>query len=272
VVLVATVLLAGCTQAPVATPAVSPAATTSPPEPSAEVHVTPAPPGFVALSDVDGTILQDIRYASPHNFVGRPIDGYVEPLCVLTRQAAQALHQVQEASRAKGFGVKVYDCYRPLRAGEDLKRWATLPDAQMKTEFFPELSKVDLFTGGYVSNGRSAHSRGSTVDLTLVALPAAPQRAFVPGEPLVPCTAPVGQRFPDNTLDMGTGYDCFDPRSHPADTRISTAAKQNRLLLARLMADAGFRASTTEWWHFTLNGEPNPQEYFDFPVIRAGLR
>jgi D-alanyl-D-alanine dipeptidase len=216
---------------------------------------------------VDDTILQDIRYATDHNFVGRRIDGYLAPRCLLTPEAAQALHRVQDAVHAKGFSLKVYDCYRPLRAGEDFKRWATLADAMMKAEFFPALSKADLFANGYVSNGRSAHSRGSTVDLTLVALPPSPQRAFVPGEPLVSCTAPAGQRFPDNTIDMGTGYDCFDPRSHPDDTQISTAAQQNRRQLAQLMAGAGFRASTTEWWHYTLASEPNPNRYFDFPVM-----
>jgi D-alanyl-D-alanine dipeptidase len=239
----------------------SPAAS---PTAGADTH---APPGFVALQDVDSTILEDIRYATEHNFVGRRIDGYLEPRCLLTERAAQALRQAQGAARGKGYSLKVYDCYRPLRAGEDFKRWAKLPDAQtMKAEFFPGLAKDALFTDGYVSSGRSAHSRGSTVDLTLVALPPRDQRPFVLGEPLTPCTAPVAQRFPDNTIDMGTGYDCFDARSHPLDTRITGPARQNRLLLQQLMVDAGFRGSTTEWWHFTLVDDPLPDTYFDFPV------
>lgn len=146
------------------------------------------PQGFIDLSDVDSTILLDIRYHSAHNFAGRRI------------------------------------------------------------------------------GGRSPHSRGSTVDLTLVALPPREQRAFVPGEPLTSCAAPVEQRFPDNTIDMGTGYDCFDTRSHTLDGRVSTAARANRLLLRQIMADAGFRNYAKEWWHYRLAAEPYPDAYFDFPV------
>jgi D-alanyl-D-alanine dipeptidase len=228
---------------------------------------SPAPVGFAYLSTVDPTVLQDMRYATAHNFVGRPIRGYLAPRCLLTQEAAQALSRVQIAARAKGYGLKVYDCYRPLPAGEDFLQWAKLADAQeMKAEFFPSLSKAALFTDGYVSNGRSAHSRGSTVDLTLVPSPAPTQRPFVPGEPLAPCTAPVSLRFPDNSIDMGTGYDCFDPRSHPLDPRITDPARMNRLLLRQLMTDAGFRPSTTEWWHFSLIEDPHPDSYYDFPV------
>jgi zinc D-Ala-D-Ala dipeptidase len=255
---------------PVAPSSPPPSATPGPSVvPTVDSH---APPGFVSLSDVDSTILEDIRYLTDHNFVGRRIDGYLEPRCVLTDRAAQALRRAQDAARAKGYSLKVYDCYRPLRAGEDFKAWAQLPDAQaMKAEFFPELAKSAVFTEGYVSSGRSAHSRGSTVDLTLVALPARTQRPFVAGEPLTPCTAPAGERFPDNTIDMGTGYDCFDPRSHPLDPRITGPAKQNRLLLRQLMTGAGFRGSSSEWWHYSLVADPFPDTYFDFPVARAAL-
>jgi D-alanyl-D-alanine dipeptidase len=224
------------------------------------------PQGFTDLSDVDSTILLDIRYHTGHNFAGRRIDGYLQARCLLTERAAQALHRVQESARAKGFSLKVYDCYRPLRAGADFAAWAKTPDAQMKAEFFPGLSKQALFSNGYVSGGRSPHSRGSAVDLTLVALPPREQRAFVPGEPLTSCTAPVEQRFPDNTIDMGTGYDCFDTRSHTLDGRVSTAARANRLLLRQLMTDAGFRNYAKEWWHYGLAAEPYPDAYFDFPV------
>jgi len=209
----------------------------------------------------------DIRYHSEHNFVGRSIDGYLEPRCLLTMQAAQALRRAQTTARAGGYSLKVYDCYRPLRAGDDFKSWARIPDAQeMKAEFYPGIAKSDLFTLGYVSGGKSAHSRGSTVDLTLVALPARTQRPFVPGEALAPCTAPADQRFPDNTIDMGTGYDCFDPRSHTLDSRIPAHAKQNRLILRQLMTGAGFRNYANEWWHYSLVAEPYPDTYFDFPI------
>lgn len=255
----------------------APAGSATPAPPASSSGAAPtvdarAPEGFVDLSDVDPTILSDIRYHTDHNFVGRPIAGYPEPRCLLTAQAAQALRRAQEAARHKGYSLKVYDCYRPLRAGYDFQQWARLPGAQaMKAEFFPNLSKRAIFSDGFVSDGRSPHSRGSTVDLTLVALPAPVQRPFVPGEPLTPCTAPAGQRFPDNTIDMGTGYDCFDSRSRTLDLRIAGPARQHRLLLRQLMADAGFRHYENEWWHHGLVAEPYPSTYFDFPVARAAL-
>ena len=231
-----------------------------------------APSAFVALSGVDSTISQDIRYNGDHNFVGRPIDGYQEPLCILTRKAANALHRVQLAARARGYSLKVYDCYRPRRAGDDFAAWAArLEDQRMKPEFYPGVEKSALFNSGYVGGGPTSHSRGSAIDLTLVALPARTQPAYVPGEPLVACTAPAGKRFPDNTVDMGTGFDCFDSLSHTLDPRVQGPAKDNRLLLRRLMTDAGFTNYDREWWHYRLEGEPYPNTYFDFPVARGSL-
>jgi zinc D-Ala-D-Ala dipeptidase len=230
-----------------------------------------APAGFVALSDVDSTIQQDIRYATPHNFVGRPIAGYREPLCILTRTAADALHRVQMAARARGYGLKTYDCYRPQRAVDEFVDWAKhLDDQTMKAEFYPTVPKADLFADGYIG-APTAHSRGSTLDLTLVALPVRPQRGYVPGEPLRPCTAPVGQRFPDNSVDMGTGFDCFDPLAHTLDPHITGPARANRLLLKDLMAGAGFVNYPNEWWHYSLADAPYPHTYFDFPVSRAAV-
>lgn len=104
------------------------------------------------------------------------------------------------------------------------------------------------------------------MDLTLVALPAGPQRPYVPGENLFPCTAPAGQRFPDNTIDMGTGYDCFDSRSHTADQRVPAQARQNRQILKQHMTAAGFVNFANEWWHYRLAGEPFPNDVFDFPI------
>jgi len=231
------------------------------------VSPSPPPPGFADLSDVDPSILQDIRYYTEHNFVGRRVEGYDAPRCLLTTKAAQALRQAQQTANAKGLSLKVYDCYRPVRAGEDFKRWAEMSQAQeMKAEFYPSLSKSDLLSGGYLAGGRSTHSRGSTVDLTLVALPPRAQRPYVKGEPLVACTAPADQRFPDNTVDMGTGFDCFDTRSHTDDPRIQGTARQNRQTLKQLMTGAGFLDYSNEWWHFRLASEPSPDTYFDFPI------
>jgi D-alanyl-D-alanine dipeptidase len=229
-----------------------------------------APGGFVALSDVDRTITQDIRYATPHNFTGRPVDGYSQPICVLTRPAADALHRIQQSLVRQGYSLKVYDCYRPQRAVNAFVKWAESPDRVMKREFYPEVDKSRLFVDGYIAR-RSGHSRGSTVDLTIVKLPAPPTRAYRPGEPLVSCFAPRAQRFPDTSIDMGTGFDCFDPRSHTLDPRIGGVQHADRLLLKRTMENAGFIGIPEEWWHFTYRDEPYPDTYFNFPVSRASL-
>jgi D-alanyl-D-alanine dipeptidase len=231
-------------------------------------EATPRP--FVALSDVAPTILQDMRYFTPHNFVGRRIDGYLEPTCILTRQAAEGLRKAQQQLRKRGYTLKVYDCYRPQRAVDHFVRWAKdLADEKMKAEFYPNVAKDRLFADGYIAE-KSGHSRGSTMDLTIVKLPPRPQRPYVPGEPLQPCFAP--QRFPDNTADMGTGFDCFDPLAHTDNPAITGEARQNRDLLKNTMAAAGFRNLPEEWWHYTLNDEPFPDTYFDFPVSRGSLR
>jgi D-alanyl-D-alanine dipeptidase len=249
----------------------SPAPQTPSPSPTASIDVY-APAGWVALADVDPTILEEVRYHGYHNFLGRPVAGYLEPICVLPVETAQALHRVQVAARAEGYTLKVYDCYRPARAGTDFVTWRSDPtDEATRAEFYPNLSKDQLFTGGFVGGAATSHSSGTAVDITLVALPAAKQRAYEPGEPLVACTAPVGERFPDNSIDMGTGYDCFDPRSHTLDDRVTGQARENRLLLRRLMGLGGFVNYATEWWHFDLADPPYPGQYFDFPVAGAAL-
>ncbi|ASW57577.1 D-alanyl-D-alanine dipeptidase [Plantactinospora sp. KBS50] len=229
-----------------------------------------APAGFVSVADVVPDVRTDIRYATDHNFVGRPIDGYAEPLCLLTRAAAEALGRVAAGARSRGYLVKVYDCYRPQRAVDDFIRWAADPDRRMKEEFYPRVAKDRLFPDGYIG-GPTAHSRGSTVDLTLVAVPPADQPAYLPGQPLVPCTAPRAERFPDNSVDMGTGFDCFDPLAHTLDDGVTGDQRRNRLLLRQLMTAAGFVNYPKEWWHYTLAGEPYPDTYFDFPVTRFAL-
>jgi D-alanyl-D-alanine dipeptidase len=230
-----------------------------------------APSRFVALSSVDPTILQDIRYATPHNFTGRVVPGYATPMCVLTAPAAQALHRVQQGLVRRGYSLKMYDCYRPQRAVDRFAAWARdRGDRAMKAEFYPEVDKSRLFADGYIA-GRSGHSRGSTVDLTIVKLPAAKTRVYRPGERLVSCYAPRASRFPDASIDMGTGFDCFDPRAHTLDPRVHGTAHTDRLVLEHAMEAAGFTGIPEEWWHFTYRAEPYPNTYFDFPVSPASL-
>ena len=229
-----------------------------------------APGHFVALDDVDPTIRQDMRYATAHNFVGRRIAGYREPVCILTRRAARALRRAQADLRPRGYGLKVYDCYRPTRAVAQFERWAENPaDQTMKREFYPHVDKRRVFDLGYVAH-RSGHSRGSTVDLTLVRLPAKSQPRW--DGRLRPCTARYRRRFADSGVNMGTGYDCFDPRAHTFDARIAGRPHRNRLRLRRTLERAGFAPYDSEWWHFTLRVEPYPEKYFDFAVARNSVR
>ncbi|GAA3801991.1 M15 family metallopeptidase [Streptomyces chiangmaiensis] len=241
---------------------------------SATARATPepkAPGNFVALRSVDPTILQEIRYFTPHNFVGERIDGYRQPLCILTRPAAEALHRAQVQLVRKGYTLKVYDCYRPQRAVDHFVRWAKdLGDQRMKAEFYPEVDKTRLFADGYIAE-KSGHSRGSTMDLTVVRLPARPTRPYVPGEPLVSCHAPKDERFPDNSVDMGTGFDCFDTLAHTDDPRIVGEQRANRQLLKSTLEGLGFVNLAEEWWHYTYKPEPYPDTYFDFPVSMKSL-
>ncbi|MEV6048755.1 M15 family metallopeptidase [Streptomyces xanthochromogenes] len=225
-----------------------------------------APREFVALRTVDPSIIQEMRYITPHDFVGEPIDGYRQPLCILTRPAAEALHRAQLTLLRRGYSLKVYDCYRPQRAVDHFVRWAKdLDDERMKAEFYPRVDKSRLFTDGYIAE-KSGHSRGSTMDLTIVKLPALPTRPYHPGQRLVPCYAPKGQRFPDNSLDMGTGFDCFDTLAHTDDPRVQGVQRANRQFLKSTLAAQGFVNLPEEWWHFTYQPEPFPSTYFDFPV------
>ncbi|MEH0930406.1 M15 family metallopeptidase [Micromonospora sp. CPCC 205558] len=273
VVLALVALLGGCSRPePRPTSAAPQPTSASPtPAPTPSTSVAAPLPGFVVLTDFDPRIHADIRYATPHNFVGRPIAGYREPLCLLTRQAAEALRRVQDAALAGGHSLKVYDCYRPQPAVDDFVAWSKRPDEQQtKAEFYPDLAKNRLFADGYIG-APTAHSRGSTLDLTLVDEPAASQPPYRVGQPLVACTAPRGQRFADNSIDMGTGFDCFDPRAHTADPRITGTARDNRRLLQRLMTDAGFVNYDREWWHYSLRDEPYPDTFFAAPVARSSV-
>ncbi len=224
------------------------------------------PEGFVEVKTAIPSIRLDIRYAGPHNFVGERIDGYKTPQCILTRQAAAALVQVQKELNPFSLSLKVYDGYRPQRAVDHFVRWAkNLGDTRTKREFYPTLEKRDLFKDDYIAT-KSGHSRGSTVDLTIVALPVSEQAPWRPGEKLEACYSPVEVRYKDNGLDMGTGFDCFHELSHTASGKIGQQQRINRLLLKTLMEKHGFRNYEKEWWHFTLRDEPFPETYFDFVI------
>jgi D-alanyl-D-alanine dipeptidase len=221
------------------------------------------PEGFVYLRDVDPTIEQDIRYAGPSNFTGAPVPGYGTAECVLARPAAEALKRVQEAVAARGLTLKVYDCYRPTRAVSSFFGWAQKPDdPRAKDIYYPNLEKRALFPD-YIAT-RSGHSRGATVDLTLVPRDAKP----APAEQDAPraCTAPQKGRAPDGSVAMGTSFDCFDVKANTEASGLSEEERANRATLIAAMKAQGFENYPMEWWHFTYSPEPYPDSYFDFPI------
>jgi D-alanyl-D-alanine dipeptidase len=224
------------------------------------------PPKFVYLRDIDPTIHQDIRYAGFHNFVGRPIAGYKAAECILTQQAALALKSVQASLVSIKQSLIVWDCYRPTTAVADFLQWTReLSDSRMKEEFYPRTDKSKLFALGYLAT-RSAHSRGSTVDLGIIDDAAQTALPFRAEDKLVPCTDPKGMRFEDGTLDFGTGYDCLDVLAGNSKGNLSEVVLGNRQALHLLMMNAGFKSYSKEWWHFELSPEPFPDRRFDFPV------
>jgi zinc D-Ala-D-Ala dipeptidase len=224
------------------------------------------PESFVDIQKIIPDVLLDVRYYGPHNFVGERIDGYMAPKCFLSKEAAEALGGVQKELAPYSLTLKIYDCYRPQRAVNHFVRWATeIENIKTKKEFYPTVDKRNLFKDGYIDS-KSGHSRGSTVDLTIVPLPAPIQPQYSPGQKLYECYLPTEKRFRDNSIDMGTGFDCFDELSHTANVNIGQQQKINRLLLKSLMEKHGFRNYDKEWWHFTLKNEPYPDTYFDFVI------
>lgn len=224
------------------------------------------PDTFVDIEELIPDVLLDIRYFGEHNFLSSRVDGYLAPKCLLTRQAAVALARVQKDLAPFSMTLKIYDCYRPQQAVDHFVRWAKdIHDTKTQKEFYPTVDKRHLFRDGYIAE-RSSHSRGSTVDLTLVSLPAPLQPSYQSGEALTACHLPAGVRFADNSLDMGTGFDCFHELSHPENKNLGPQQRSNRLLLKALMEKHGFRNYDKEWWHFTLVNEPYPDTYFNFPV------
>ena len=223
------------------------------------------PAGFVYLRDVDASIRQDMRYAGENNFTGRPLPGYDARECVLKRAAALALKRVQADLAREGLSLKVYDCYRPARAVRAMARWAaetrTTPDTN---RFYPGLDKSRLFALGYIS-GNSAHARGVALDLTLVPRKAPPQPAYDARAHYGSCAGPAAARTPDDSLDMGTGYDCFNVKSHTHAGAITAEQRARRRLLLDAMARHGFKNYKREWWHYSYPAADTGTAY-DFPI------
>lgn len=222
------------------------------------------PRGFVYLSDVAPTILQDMRYAGVHNLVGHPLPGYLAAACVLTRQAATALAKAQSELTAAGLTLRVYDCYQPQRAAEALLAWSKSPsDRRMKAEYYPRVAKSQLVPQGYLS-AASAGPRGSGVAATVERFGMPSPIPWIAGEHS--CIAPFVQRYHDGSLDMGTNFDCMDPLSRVGQS-LGAIADAHRAMLDDLMRRYGFKHAGNLWWSFVLVREPFPNRRFDFPVI-----
>ena len=202
--------------------------------------VDTAPADFVVVEDP--RIVTEVRYFSSDNFVGERIDGYLVPRVYITSAAYERLLGVADDLEAFGLGLKIFDAYRPQQAVNHFVRWAEdINDTRMKARYYPSVDKSNLFRDGYIA-ARSGHSRGSTVDLTIVDLASGEE------------------------LDMGTPWDFFDLRSWGASTDVTAEQRANRALLRSTMTKHGFSPITTEWWHFTLVNEPYPETFFNFPV------
>lgn len=206
---------------------------------------TPAEAGLVDMRALVPDIAQDIRYAGADNFVGAPVDGYEAPRCYLLHPVAEALRRVELDLRARDLRLKLFDCYRPTRAVAHFMRWAADPeDRRTRPDYYPNLDKRDLL-GGYIAPV-SGHSRGATLDLTLM-------RCAAGG---AGCQA----------LDMGTGFDFFDARAHTDSPLVTPRQRANRQVLRAAMQRHGFRNYPYEWWHYTFTPEPSPGLAFDVPI------
>ena len=206
------------------------------------------PSGFVVLADFVPGIIQEIRYYSTYNFIGDRIDGYEEPCALLTREAARALKSVSNEMNVRGYRLKIFDTYRPARAVKHFVLWGIEDlDLRMKPYFYPDLEKQELFAKEYIAS-QSSHSRGSTVDLTLLDMRTGKE------------------------VDMGSPFDMFSEVSHPDYRGITEQQYDNRMILQQVMVRNGFSPIDCEWWHFTLNDEPFLDTYFDFPVSAGYLK
>ena len=196
--------------------------------------------GFVQISTVIEDAAYDIRYYSPNNFTGGKINGYKAPRAYLTKEALAALAQAAEDLRAQGYRLLIWDAYRPQKAVDNFVAWINDPVNPGDKSFYPTLEKSDLLAGDYIM-AKSGHSRGSTVDLTII-------------------------KKDGGFVDMGGTFDLFSEISHPDYKKISKKQKKNRQILRDAMLKAGFKPLESEWWHFTLKDEPYKDTYFNFDV------
>ena len=211
-------------------------------------NVTMDPSGFVLLADYIPGIVQEIRYYSTYNFVGDRVDGYEEPVAFLTKEAARALKSVANEVNVQGYRLKIFDTYRPACAVRHFIMWGLEDlDLRMKPYFYPDIEKQELFKQGYIAS-QSSHSRGSRVDLTLLDMKTGKE------------------------LDMGSPFDYFGEISHPDSKAVTEEQYANRMFLQKVMMRSGFLPLDCEWWHFTLENEPYPDIYFEFPNSAAYLR
>ena len=209
---------------------------------SSITHAQDVPDNFIYLTEVIPYVEFDLRYYSDENFIGQPIPGYQSNVLIVTLQAAMALKNVQQDLSYSNFALKIFDAYRPQRAVDYFIRWASDPDDErMKDIYYPNVEKDELIPRGFIAE-KSSHSRGSTVDLTIISLE------------------------DGRELDMGTPFDLFDQKSWPSDTTVSVQQRANRQLLRTVMSKHGLMGLEEEWWHFILRDEPYPDTYFDFPV------
>lgn len=222
------------------------------------------PEGLVYLRTVDPSIAQDIRYATAGNFTGAVVPGYRAAECILTAAAANALKRVQQSLEAEKLGLRVFDCYRPKTAVAAFMRWVEAPGGGERAPAHPRVARRDLVRFGYIA-AQSGHSRGDTVDLTLMHLDGG-EVADASRRPGRDCTEPPARADRDRQVDMGTAFDCFDVRSHTASKAISAEAQRARQKLVDAMRAGGFRNYAREWWHFTFGAGKGPS--YDVPIER----
>lgn len=224
--------------------------------------------GFVYLHEVDPTILACVRYNNNENFVGKPIDGYKKSVVIITKQAAEALKKVQEEVKKDGYNLVVYDAYRPQQAVDHFVRWGKdINDQSKKSFYYPRVNKAQLFERGYVAK-RSGHSRGSTVDVTLIKEGQQLHSIIEKDRELL--DGYTIKILDDGTVDMGSSFDLFDAASHVENNLIKEECKKLRNYLKTVMQRHGFKGCATEWWHFTLKNEPfatdKESSYFNFVI------
>ena len=230
-----------------------------------EAHAQSLPGGFVYLRDIDPGIIQDIRYATSNNFVGRPLVGYGAGECVVKREVGLRLKAVQLELATQNLSLKMFDCYRPARASLDMVRWSQNGhETAAERRYNPKIPKTELFRLGYIAS-RSQHSTGAALDLTLVDPKADNSGKYDPSKAYADCTAPVEARLPEGSVDMGTGYDCSDTKSHTNSPAVNATQRKWRQTLVAAMRKQGFVNYWKEWWHFSLPGVGG--QAYDFPIV-----